>query len=351
MRRAQKTAGRPARRSKVTLPPPYLHRPLTGHFFYMREAVFRRLNQERWRRYEAAAPTADPDELAARFVALTDDLAYAQTFYPQSDTTVYLNQLASRQHQAIYKNKTEDGNRFGQFWALELPLAVSRHRRELRWALLVFGLSVLVGALSAAYDDTFVRVVLGDAYVNQTLENIRNGDPMAVYKQGPEAPMFLQITFNNVRVALLCFALGITGGVGTTSMLFRNGLMLGAFQFFFFRQHVLLASLLAVWLHGTLEISSIVLAGGAGFILAKGLLFPGTFARRESLRLAARDSVKLALGTVPVLGVAGFIESYLTRHTEMPLAASLLLIGGSAAFIGWYFVWRPRQLRQRAPAA
>jgi hypothetical protein len=54
---------------------------------------------------------------------------------------------------------------------------------------------------------------------------------------------------------------------------------------------------------------------------------------------------------VPVLCVAGFIESYLTRHTEMPLAASLLLIGGSAAFIGWYFVWRPRQLRQRAQAS
>ena len=315
----------------------------------MREAVFLRQNQERWQQYEQRPP-AGPDELAARFVALTDDLAYAQTFYPQSDTTAYLNQLASRQHQAIYKNKAEDGRRFGRFWALELPLAVSRHRSELRWALLVFGLSVLVGGLSAAYDDTFVRVVLGDGYVNQTLENIRHGDPMAVYKQGPEAPMFLRITFHNVQIALLCFALGITGGVGTTFVLFQNGLMLGAFQFFFFRQHVLLASLLTVWLHGTLEISSIVLAGGAGFVLARGLLFPGTFARRDSLRLAARDSLKLAVGTVPVLGVAGFIESYLTRHTEMPLAASLLLIGGSAAFIGWYFVLRPRQLRRRAAA-
>ncbi len=317
----------------------------------MREAVFRRLNQERWQRYEAPVPGGNPDELAARYVALTDDLAYAQTFYPHSDTTAYLNQLASRQHQALYKNKAEDQGRFGRFWAVELPLVVSRHRPELRWALLVFVLSMLVGALSAAYDDTFVRTILGDAYVNKTLDSIKRGDPMAVYKQSPEASMFLAITFNNVRVALLTFALGISAGVGTTFIIFRNGLMLGAFQFFFYRQHVLLASLLTVWIHGTLEISSIVLAGGAGYVLARGILFPGTYSRRDSLRLAARESLKLALGVVPILVIAGFLESFVTRHTEMPVAVSLLIIGGSAAFIGWYFVWRPRQLRRRELAA
>jgi uncharacterized membrane protein SpoIIM required for sporulation len=312
----------------------------------MREAVFRRLNQERWRSYETPPARQEPDELAARFVALTDDLAYAQTFYPQSDTTAYLNQLAGRQHQSLYRNKAEDRSRFGRFWAVEVPLVVSRNRRALRWALGVFILSMLVGALSAAYDDTFVRVVLGDEYVNQTLASIRKGDPMAVYKSSPSDQMFLRITLNNIRVSLVAFALGITGGLGTTFILFRNGLMLGAFQFFFYRQHVLLASLLTVWIHGTLEISSIVLAGGAGFVLARGVLFPGTFSRRESLRLAARESLKLALSTVPLLGIAGFLESFVTRHTEMPLAASLLIIGGSAAFIGWYYVLRPWQLRR-----
>ncbi|WP_151085718.1 stage II sporulation protein M [Hymenobacter baengnokdamensis] len=316
----------------------------------MREAVFRRLNQERWQHYETTAVPTDADELATRFVALTDDLAYAQTFYPHSDTTLYLNQLASRQHQALYKNKVEERGRFARLWAVEIPLVVGRHRRELRWALLVFVLSGLVGALSAACDDTFVRVVLGDDYVNQTLASIRRGDPMAVYKQSAELPMFLSITTHNIQLALLTFALGITGGIGTAFMLFRNGLMLGAFQYFFFQQKVLLASLLTIWIHGTLEISSLVLAGGAGFVLARGLLFPGTYARRESLRLAARESLKLALGIVPLLGIAGFLESFVTRHTEMPLAASLLIISGSAAFIGWYFVYRPRQLRQRLQA-
>jgi uncharacterized membrane protein SpoIIM required for sporulation len=157
--------------------------------------------------------------------------------------------------------------------------------------------------------------------------------------------MFLQITFNNIRVALLTFAMGITLGVGTGYMLFYNGLMLGAFQQFFYQQHVLKASVLTIWIHGTLEISSIVLAGGAGFVMARGILFPGTHSRAESFRYAAREGGKLAMGLVPIFVLAGFLESFVTRHTEMPVAASLAIIGGSAAFIFWYFVWYPRQLR------
>lgn len=312
----------------------------------MREALFLRQNQARWQQYETQ-PVTNPDELAARFVALTDDLAYAQTFYPESPTTAYLNSLTGKLHQAIYKNKAEARGRFVQFWARELPLVVSRHHAVLGWALAFFMLCTALGALSAAYDDTFVRSILGDGYVNQTLDNIRRGDPMAVYKRDDETSMFLFITLNNIRVALLTFAAGITAGVGTGYMLFHNGLMLGSFQYFFYQQHVLKASVLTIWIHGTLEISSIVLAGGAGFVMARGLLFPGTYSRAESFRYAAREGGKLAMGLVPIFVLAGFLESFVTRHTEMPIAASLSIIGGSAAFIGWYFGWYPWQLRKQ----
>jgi uncharacterized membrane protein SpoIIM required for sporulation len=104
---------------------------------------------------------------------------------------------------------------------------------------------------------------------------------------------------------------------------------------------------LTIWIHGTLEISSIVLAGGAGFVMARGLLFPGTYSRAESFRYAAREGGKLAMGLVPIFVLAGFLESFVTRHTEMPIAASLAIIGGSALFIGWYFGWYPWQLRKQ----
>ncbi|MBD2714837.1 stage II sporulation protein M [Microvirga sp. STR05] len=312
----------------------------------MREAVFLRLNEAKWKLYESQPPTG-PDELAARFVELTDDLAYAQTFYPGSPTTRYLNDLAARQHQAIYKNKTESTSRFRQFWQTELPLLVARHHAPLVVALVLFSVFTLLGALSAAYDDTFVRVVLGDAYVNKTLENIERGDPMAVYKGMSETPMFLAITVNNIYVALATYALGATLGLGTVWALFRNGVMLGSFQFFFYQKGVLLPSLLTIWIHGTLEISAIVLAGGAGFVMARGLLFPGTYSRSEAFRQAARDGLKLAIGLVPIFMVAGFLEGFVTRHTGMPVWLSLAIIGSSAAFIIWYFILYPRQLVAR----
>jgi uncharacterized membrane protein SpoIIM required for sporulation len=316
----------------------------------MREAVFLRQNQERWQAYERQ-PAANPDELAARFVALTDDLAYAQTFYPASPTTAYLNGLASKLHQRLYANKPEGRGRFARFWALELPLVVARHHRTLAVTALLFAVFTFLGALSAAYDDSFVRVVMGDAYVNQTIENIRKGDPMAVYKQEGETLMFLGITANNIYVALSIFVLGATLGVGTLVQMFRTGLMLGSFQYFFYHYHVLRASVLTIWIHGTLEISAVIVAGAAGFVMARGLLFPGTFSRGEAFRQSARDGLKMAIGLVPIFVVAGFLEGFVTRHTEMPLAASLAIIGSSAAFIGWYFIYYPRQLASRLAAA
>lgn len=315
----------------------------------MREAVFLRQNQERWQQYEQ--PAAGPDELAARFVALTDDLAYAQTFYPASPTTAYLNGLTGKLHQRLYANKREGHGRFARFWALELPLVVARHHRMLALTALLFLLFTGLGVLSAAQDESFVRVVLGDAYVNQTIENIRKGDPMAVYKQEGETLMFLGITANNVYVALNIFVLGATLGVGTMVQLFRTGLMLGSFQYFFYHYHLLWTSVLTIWIHGTLEISAIIVAGAAGLVLARGLLFPGTYSRAEAFRHAARDGLKLAIGLVPIFVVAGFLEGFVTRHTEMPVAASLTIIGGSATFIGWYFIGYPRRLARRlAPA-
>jgi uncharacterized membrane protein SpoIIM required for sporulation len=315
----------------------------------MREAVFLRLNEAKWQQYESQPP-AGPDELAARFVELTDDLAYAQTFYPGSPTTRYLNDLTARQHQAIYKNKTESTSRFREFWRQELPLLVAHHHRTLAVSFVLFTVFTLLGVLSAAYDDTFVRVVLGDAYVNKTLENIERGDPMAVYKSTSETPMFLLITINNIYVSLVAYALGATLGVGTVWALFRNGIMLGSFQYFFYQKDLLLPSLLNIWIHGTLEISAIVLAGGAGFVMARGLLFPGTYSRADSFRQAARDGLKLAIGLAPIFIVAGFLESFVTRHTEMPTWLSLVVIGSSAAFIIWYFIVYPRQLRRRLPS-
>ncbi|WP_066832491.1 stage II sporulation protein M [Rufibacter ruber] len=312
----------------------------------MREAAFVKQNSAKWKRY-AAEPTTNPDELADRFIELTDDLAFARTFYPDSDTTHYLNSLTGKMHQAIYRNKKEQGNRFFLFWKQELPLLFRQHHRQLLYAFLIFAVACLIGALSAAYDDSFVRLIMGDRYVNMTIANIRKGDPMAVYKQAGEAEMFLQITMNNVYVSFLAFVAGAVLSVGTFYVLFRNGVMLGAFQYFFYKYGLLGTSALTIWIHGTLEISAIVIAGCAGFVMGNSILFPKTFSRLESFKRGAKQGLKIVVGLVPVFITAGFLEGFVTRHTEMPLFLSLTIILGSAAFIVYYFIYYPYRLHAK----
>ena len=181
------------------------------------------------------------------------------------------------------------------------------------------------------------------AYVDMTLDNIANGEPMAVYNGSDEVPMFLGITLNNVMVSFNCFAMGLLTSFGTGYMLLRNGIMIGAFQTFFYQHDLLWESSLAIWLHGTLEIWAIIVAGAAGLALGNGWLFPGTYSRLESFRRSAKKGVKIVIGTVPVFVMAGFIEGFVTRHTELPDLLRLGFILLSLSFIIFYYIYLPNR--------
>ena len=257
----------------------------------MREALFIKQNTQRWKDYENQRASG-PDELAESFISITDDLAYAKTFYPKSNTTKYLNGLAASFHQSIYKNKREKTNRFISFWQYELPLVFYKHRRQLLYSFIFFIVFSLMGWLSAKYDSTFIRAILGNDYVNMTNENIAKGDPFGVYKQGNSSLMFAMIASNNIRVELAAFVMGILLSLGTLYQLMFNGIMVGSFQYYFFSKGLGWQSVLVIWLHGTLEISSIIVAGGAGLILGNSILFPKTYTRMVSLKMVLKTASK-----------------------------------------------------------
>ncbi len=312
----------------------------------MREALFVKQNSEKWKSYEALR-TDNPDELAHRFIDITNDLAYAKTFYPKSKTTAYLNGIASVLHQAIYKNKKEEKGRFVKYWKYELPLIFYKYRKQLLYSLIFFMLSASIGVISAKYDDTFLRLILGDQYVNMTNENIAKGDPFGVYKKQGEFEMFFTIAANNTWVTLVTVISGVLFSIGPVFIMLRNGIMLGAFQFFFFSKGLGVQSILVIWIHGTLEILTIIIAGGAGLVLGHGLLFPKTYTRMIAFRKSAKDAVKIALGIVPIIFLAAFFESFITRHTEMPIYLSVSILLGSLIFMVWYVIIYPMQLHQR----
>ena len=308
----------------------------------MREALFIKQNSAKWKEYEDT-PAGNPDILAERFIIISDDLAYAKTFYPKSKTTSYLNGLAAGFHQSIYRNKKEKANRFVYFWQYELPLVFKQYHRQILYSFLFFTISFFIGVLSAKYDNSFVRLIMGDDYVNMTNENIAKGDPLGVYKSHDSSIMFWLIAKNNITVMVQTFVLGITYSVGTIAGLFYNGVMVGSFQYYFISKGVGLASI-GIWIHGTLEISTIILSGAAGLILGNSILFPKTYTRFVSLKRGAKDGMKIALGIVPIIVTAAIFEGFVTRHTEMPLWLSFTILGSSFLFIIWYVVIYPIRL-------
>lgn len=310
----------------------------------MKEVTFIRQNIEKWRDVECIVENtidAGPDRQADAYIDLTTDLAFAQTRYPKSRITLYLNNLASALHNQIYRNKRESVSRLLTFWTREIPQTIYEARRALLASFVIFAISVLIGAVSQLGDDSFCRLILGDQYVDMTLRNIENGSPMAVYDGEGETEMFLGITFNNVKVSFVVFVMGVLTSLGTGFFLLQNGVMLGAFQTFFFQQGLGFESMLAIWLHGTLEIWAIIVAGAAGITLGNGWLMPGTYGRMTSFMQGARRGLKIIVGTVPVFITAAFIEGFATRHTEWGTLPRLAIIGSSALFILYYYFYLP----------
>ncbi|MDT0557242.1 stage II sporulation protein M [Ichthyenterobacterium sp. W332] len=310
----------------------------------MREASFVKQNKEKWIGFEKALHNnmkINPDDLASYYIQLTNDLSYAQTYYPDSKTLLYLNSLASQAHQKIYRTKKESKNKIVAFWKYEFPLFFKQYHKTLLYTFLFFMTAVSIGSISTLNDDSFVRLILGDGYVNMTLENIENGEPMAVYKSGSSIGSFLGITINNIRVAILAFAFGVIFSVGTIYILFLNGILLGSFITFFYKLG-LIENTSTVWLHGTIEISVIVIAGCAGLVMGNSFIFPKTFSRRVSFMRGAKDGLKIVVSTIPFFIMAGFIEGFITRYGEqMPRVIAYGIIFLSAFIIVYYYIIYP----------
>ena len=312
----------------------------------MKEVTFIRQNIEKWRSAELvvdAVGETEATQLADTYIDVTSDLAFAQTHYPESKITRYLNNLASALHNEIYRSQRYRWSRLVTFWTDEVPRTMWEARRELLTSFIIFLASALVGMLSQLFDPEFCRIILGDNYVDMTVQNIANGEPMAVYNGDPESDMFSMITLNNVKVSFVTFVLGVFTSIGTGFILFQNGVMLGSFQTFFAQHGLLWQSALAVWLHGTLEISAIIVAGAAGIAIGNGWLFPGTYPRLVSFRRGARRGLRIVVGAVPLFVVAGFIEGFFTRHTEWPDLLRLSIILCSLAFVIYYYIVLPKK--------
>jgi uncharacterized membrane protein SpoIIM required for sporulation len=317
----------------------------------MKESDFINQNKVKWVEVEKnlTKKEVSPSETSKLFVQVTDDLSYARTFYKNRSVKIYLNEIAKFLFNDINKSKQNYFKSFIKFWKTDLPLVMYVSKRSMLISFVVFVSCFILGVITSRYDPSFCRSILSSNYIDMTNENIAKGDAMAVYKSDGELETFLPIFVNNIKIDFITFFSGIFMAIGSLFIMIVNGVMVGVFQYFFISKGLFWESFLAIWTHGTLEISAIILSGGAGLTLGKGLLFPGTFSRFQALKASGMNGLKIIMGVAPVTLLAAFIEGFLTRHTNIPDVIRFSFILLSLSFVLVYFFWYPRHLAKKTP--
>lgn len=312
----------------------------------MREALFIKKNKDRWLKNQQQTHS-DPDEMAAEFTQLLDDLAYAKTFYPAGKVTSFINNQASKIYLDIYKNRKEDKNRLVTFWKYDLPLVIRKHHKVVLFSFIIFVIFFAIGFFSSSQDESVAREFFGDAYVDKTQENIANGNPFGIYESGNAFLSWMGIMIHNIRIAMMMFVTGLFGGIPTLYMHCQNSAMVGIFDQFFAARGFGVDFWVVVFVHGTLEITALIISTAAGLVLGKSFLFPGTIKRLDALKQGAKDGVKIMIGLLPVFALAAFFEGFITRLYNDLSVLTTAIFGLSVIFVVWYFIIYPIQLGKK----
>jgi uncharacterized membrane protein SpoIIM required for sporulation len=266
-------------------------------------------------------------ELALLYRQTASDLATIREDVSSQNLARYLNQLLGRAHNFIYMGRRSRPGGILTFYRGTFPQIFHETLPYTLAAAAIFFSLAAAGMMMGITDPAFQRYLLGDAMM-ATIEK-REMWTHSVVTVKPLASS--AIMTNNLSVSFSTFALGMTAGIGTVWMLALNGLLFGVVNAACWQAGMSDQLLSFVAPHGVLELPAIFIAGGAGLLLAKGLLFPGLLPRRASLVLEGGRAVRLVLGIIPMLIVAGTIEGFvspsnLSQRLKYGLAAGLFCL-------------------------
>lgn len=268
---------------------------------------------------------ADLRELALLYRQTAADLSSARERRLDAHLAAYLNQLLGRAHNLIYSGVKPQSRGIVAFYTRTFPRVFRDTWLYTLAATLIFVLGGAAGTAISLADPGFQRFILG-GHMMDTIER-REMWTHGILAVKPLASS--AITTNNLAVSFAAFAMGITAGIGTAWMMLLNGVLIGVVGVACQRAGLGLSLWSFVAPHGALELPAIFIAGGAGLILARGLLAPGMLPRRDSLVLAGGQAVRLLLGVLPLLIVAGAIEGFIS---PVPIDPAVKLVIGAAMF-------------------
>ncbi|OUC14381.1 MAG: hypothetical protein B0A82_12220 [Alkalinema sp. CACIAM 70d] len=268
--------------------------------------------------------------LSSLYRSVSADLARAKTTQA-SQTLIYaLQGLTSRAYSQVYQgSQRQEWRKVWIFYRWGFPAVVQATWGYTALATTLFLLGALLAWWLAWRDPDFIALIAPASIIEQVRDrgelwmgNIVGSEPLA--SSG--------IMVNNLVVSFRVIAGGITGGLLTTWALFFNGIMIGAIATLVGQNNLAYPFWAFVFPHGALELPAIFLAGGAGFLLARALLFPGQYRRIDAFKIYGTQAAQLVYGIVPMLVIAGTIEGFFSPSPIVPsplkyLVGLLLLIG------------------------
>lgn len=272
-------------------------------------------------------------------------LSYSQTYFPNEEITVYLNGLVSQAHNLLYKDQTSSFKQIKHFFGTKFIGLLLFQWKFIIAAMILFCLGAFGSFLSVMDDPLHIHSILP--------ENIAKGvDPQQIGGNGEaiDSPfMSAAIMTNNIQVAILAFASGVTFGLLTIYVLIYNGIIVGALAGLFWHSGNTYEFWAFIVPHGMVELTAIFIAGGAGLLMGYKLFVPGNYSRIYQLKQQAKHSVQLLLGTIPLFIIAGLIEGYITIASislEAKYIVAFLTVIGMVVYmiIGNFFLNKTSKL-------
>jgi uncharacterized membrane protein SpoIIM required for sporulation len=289
---------------------------------------------------DRSGPRRTGDEKIAELIEVYQsacaDLARLRAIGAEPALVDPLNRLIIRAHGQIYRGTAASPWNLGRFFLRDYPRLFRRTWKFTAASLFISLVTAFAGYWTVQDNPQIVADIMGgndrEFYGNKTIADIRE-------RFGHESnPLFSSLIIsNNVRVALLAFALGITFGVGSVAMLAVNGTMVGGLTGAFAKSGLAWKMWMVILPHGALELSAIVIAGGAGLMVGYGLWAPGQRTRRRALREDALTAMQLAAGLIPAFIFAGLIEGLITPTDAIPDPIKVTL-GVTVAVVYWLYL-------------
>jgi len=278
---------------------------------------------------------AELQETALLYRQVAADLSVLRQDATSRTYAQHVNQLLARAHHIIYSRRKTNLMTLFRFLRDEYPAIFQRQIGFVAASLIVSVAWGLIGVALTTARPEFMRHFVGPGMI-ATMER----HEMWTHSIVSVAPMATSaIMTNNLSVSFITFASGIVFGIGTFWYLLFNGMMLGVIGAACHQYGMSVALWSFVAGHGSLELPSIIIAGGAGFRLGYAMLFPGTLRWKDSVAQGGIEATRLVSGIIPLLVIAGCLEGFFSP-SQVPVWLKFSL-GGLLFTLLLLWLFRP----------